>query len=656
MPFVRLNQNYVYDTRKFDTRSNIYMSYREEVEMLTAPSLTDIPIPNYMDCYVEMEQHKQLLPYLDAKGPDSLVYLTGVTGSGKTTLLKAVFDQENNGIVINGKTAIITFVWKPSDDEKNHPCYSVNIHYANFLLACINKISKIYGVPTYKQNVFEFLEFIENNDFDFYAQGNGEGEEKIKSLQNFDLLKFAMLYLRYMLSKCEIENVVFLFDELEEAGKDNNGEELEIVVIELAYTIKHFLSSRTIEARVNEGFRFTVMISCRHYVYRMVTNKKKQIPNRFWLKVNAESQSETMIDIPNPPPLILLLSKRKEVIMDSLTLEKDKAEFNEVFLIACEILSLCGDIILALSIGNIRDAYKYIQYLLFNKRWLQRKENINGGFSISSSREDYNLTLPSFLRALALRENTVYTHESIIPNLLDNTNGKSDLSILIVLSFFICKQNDPELRQDFGSQFDVAEEFESLIDRLFADDSDHIYKAYSFLLNERVILRSSHCCQADAADDPHLDGDPKTWKYVYLAKQASILWNLLEQNSVLFEMFVDDIKLEKCIQSKEDLKKRSFMQFNILAFQECLCYLEKLICVENDMLKNLSSRSLLKEYRENFGYSPICYHLFNGLKKSFDVYFRDRNIDKNKERMEELEKQLKKLSDTMNKLELFNPK
>ncbi len=25
MPFIRLNQNYVYDTRKFDIRSNIYI-------------------------------------------------------------------------------------------------------------------------------------------------------------------------------------------------------------------------------------------------------------------------------------------------------------------------------------------------------------------------------------------------------------------------------------------------------------------------------------------------------------------------------------------------------------------------------------------------------------------------------------------------------
>ncbi len=622
--------------------------------MLTAPSLPDIPIPNYMDCYVETDQHKQLIPYLDSNGTDGLVYLTGVTGSGKTTLLKAVFNHENNNIVISGKTAIITFVWKPSEDEKLNPSYSVNVHYANFLLACVDKIFESFSVPSYQQNPNELLSFIKKNDFDFFSQGRGEGQTKINNLQNFNLLKFAILSLRYALTNCGIENIIFLFDELEEAGKGQKGEELEIVVIELAYTIKHFLSSRPLKARTEEKFRFTVLISCRHYVYRMITNKKKQSPNKFWNKVNAEAQSETMIDIPNPPSLILLLSKRKDVIIETLKSDKDKKEFNEVFSITSEILSQCEKIILALSIGNIRDAYKYIQYLLFNKRWLQRKENVNGAFFISSSRKDYNLTLPSFLRALALRENTVYTHESIIPNLLDNTNGKKDLSVLIVLSFFISKQNDPELRRDFNSQFDFSEEFESLVDKLFQNDSDHIYKAYAFLLNERVILRSSHCCQADAADDPKLDADPSTWKYVYLAKQASILWDLLEQNSVLFEMFMDDVKIKKCVQSKDDLKKRSFLQFNVLAFKECLCYLETLIDVENEMLTNLSACSHIDEYRENFGYTPICRHLYNGLKKSFDVYYRDRNIEKSKEYSEELEEKLNELSKTMDSLELFN--
>ena len=93
MPFIRLNQYYQYDTRKYDAKSNIYMSYEKQVEKLTAPSLLDMQISNYMDCYVKLEQHKQLETYLDADGPDGLVYLTGVTGSGKTTILDAVFNQ-----------------------------------------------------------------------------------------------------------------------------------------------------------------------------------------------------------------------------------------------------------------------------------------------------------------------------------------------------------------------------------------------------------------------------------------------------------------------------------------------------------------------------------------------------------------------------------
>ena len=120
----------------------------------------------------------------------------------------------------------------------------------------------------------------------------------------------------------------------------------------------------------------------------------------------------------------------------------------------------------------------------------------------------------------------------------------------------------------------------------------------NYLLKSRILLRSSHCCQADSADDPCLDDEPGKWQYVFIAKQASILWKLLSQNSVLFELFVDDVMLETHIQTENDMNNRKFLQFNYLAFKESINYLLHLIDVENSMIKKLSSRSYLEEYKK----------------------------------------------------------
>lgn len=623
MPYIRLNQNYKYDTRKYDTSSNIYLSYSNEVQLLTAPSLKDMPIDNSMDCYVRFPQHNQLETYLKPNGIDGLVYVTGVTGSGKTTLLNAALKNKDNDIVINDTTAIITFVWSPTEAEKGKKKANIESNYSNFILACADRIIEEFNIKHYKFAEGPFIKYIKDNDFAFYSQGRTTNKYSVNKLKHHDPIKFSLFALRYAILNCKINNVVFLFDELEEAGRGKKGEPLEIILVEIAYRIKHILSSRTNEAKRSEKIRFTVIISCRHYVYRMITNKKTQHPNDFWSKVNAEAQSETMIDLPSSPDLSELLRKRKDVIIKTLPIEA-REEFEEVYYLTHDILLKCSNVITSLAIGNIRDVYKYIQYLLFNKRWFQKKESENGAFSIKSCRSDYNLMLTSYLRCLALRENTVYTSESIIPNLLDNTNGKEDLCVLITLSFFITKQNDPELRNDFRSQYDVNIEFNSLVERIFPKKIDTFMEALNFLLHEKILLRSAFSCQEDSVDEPNVSEEIDKWKNVYLSSQANVLWKLLGQNSVLFEMFIDDIKIDNCIQCQDDLAKRSYLQFNELSFKECINYLNSMVDYESLIWEDLLTRSFLKDYKENFGETPIVKHLYNGLSNSFQTYYKNK--------------------------------
>lgn len=649
MPYIRLNQNYRYDNRKFDTSSNIYLAYRKEVQLLTASSLKDMPIPNYMDCYVKFAQHDQLETYLEPDGVNGIVYVTGVTGSGKTTLLNAALKNKNNDIIINNTTAVITFVWNPTEAEKSQYNANIELNYSNFILACSDKIIEMYKMESYRSQEDSFINYIKNNDFAFYSQGRTAKKYSLNKMKRHDPIKYSILVLRYTISKCKINNVIFLFDELEEAGRGKSGEPLEIILVEIAYRIKQLLSSWTNEPKRAENMRFNVIISCRHYVYRMITNKKNQQPNDFWSIVNAESQSETMIDLPSSPDLIELIKKRKEVIMSSLSHE-DREEFEEVYSLTYDILTKCSEVIKAIAIGNIRDVYKYIQYLLFNKRWFQKKESERGAFSIKSCRTDYNLMLTSYLRCLALRENTVYTTESIIPNLLDNTNGKDDLHILITLSFFITKKNDPELRHDFRSQYDVNLEFNSLINKIFPNKRDSFMNSLNFLLKEKILLRSAFCCQEDSVDEPNINENSNKWKNVYLSSQANILWKLLGQNSVLFEMFIDDIKLKKCIQCQEDLTNRSYLQFNELSFKECINYLDTMIDYEALIWEDLQTRSYLKEYKENFGSKPIVNHLYNGLENSLNTYYKDREDTA----YFELKQLIQDVSNKMDKKSIFN--
>ena len=106
---------------------------------------------------------------------------------------------------------------------------------------------------------------------------------------------------------------------------------------------------------------------------------------------------------------------------------------------------------------------------------------------------------------------------------------------------------------------------------------------------------------------------------VYISNAAVDIWELLNKNSVLFEMYMDDIWLDN---SNRSANKKNFRGFDLDNFSIALFYLNILVNKEIQIRNHAKNLGTFEKYTELFGKDSICEHLLVGLTNSLNAFYK----------------------------------
>ncbi len=629
-------------------RSNIYLKYFDYIEDLLTPTIDSYCKYSYEKLYVKHSLYNELEHYADVRNVDKFLYVTGVTGTGKTSLLKAVFKHYENTYVIRDNTLVIPFA---CDNHVGEPD-ELKKRLSSLFFGITIMLCDTYGLKKYCDNAENFHEYIRERRIQFSVNQRGWRELSpsglIDQLYEDNPLELSLLAFKYTMKQegNPINNVVFIMDDVESIGRQK-----EVFPIYLANKVMACLDNRS--RMEKEKWCCTVIAACRHYVYRLLTTKKnKQEEDPLLAAAGIErSTMESFwgddIDIGKCPPLKAIIEKREKAIAESMS-EEEKKDFAEICLVLNSIVKQTGELLLSLNVNDYRATFARLKGMICNKRWLQRFDSSGGAFKIGTAEDNYFHNKPNVMRALAMDENDVYFgDESIIPNLLENRKDGGDLWKLLIMSLFA-----NNMKSDWNSSIDL-ELLDTKMERIFGESKEYmkeIKDALVLLIEDRLLLRGKIEEQHDSVDLRHQDAIKA--KFVYPSGAVKILWNSLAENSVLFEIFVDDIWIENPYRKETDTGKK-FNQFNLYNFKECMYYLEALTAVEFDIRRFVKNRAAVREYTYYFGREPVTKQLYQGLWNSYSAYFKDKSgVDEKEQKL--LAQQLKNLEKKINSCdELF---
>lgn len=601
--------------------SNIEKFLKREIDFLLAPSANQLNNVEFDEIYLPNPDAEKFLSSVLVKSPvDKVLYLTGLTGSGKTMILKSVF--RCSGMTprfCDNNTLIIPFSFDSFSSRDLQLSSNIGIEtvFSNMLSCACEMIEA--NCPNLKRvegNEEDFFEMIKQSRGDYTQVADTWPRPSINERMNRFIsgnpIPFHSAVLKYYLNQdaCNINNLIILVDDVEGAGEQN-----ELLPVKVAYRVITCLEN----IPASKEWSAHLVISCRNYVYRLLIDNN-HTPEHQYIETYTESD---VFHIESAPAVIEIAKKRYAAISKRESSGKWKTALDVVLLLIENIDSSIGDFILNIKIRNIRKALSLTKQIVYNKKWIQRDyaEVVQGAFSIDSVK-DYNVTPATLIRAIGMRESMIYcSNESDIPNIMYNADDL-DLYSLLILKYCMIRRNSKY--SNWNDTINLMYFYERIA-YTFQENSNYVNKfkdACEYLILNRLLLRSIDQLQDNAL--PVNEQNVGQINQVYLSNSAVDLWDMLGRNSVIFEMYIDDIWVDN---SKRTDIKHQFRGFDSENFQASLRYLETLIETESIMKSHADNIGRKAEYIDLFGDDSICMHLLKGLKNSVVAFFKeDANI------------------------------
>lgn len=622
----RYNSNFQLTVNPQYGNNNIEKYLKDEIDFLLAPSADQLNGVEFEDVYISVPLAENFLSSaLTYSQSDKVFYLTGLTGSGKSMILKKVFQYHGMAPEINNNTLIIPFSFdnfpsNPSNLDVDKE--GIKNVYTNMLSSACELIEKTYpDLKTVYDNEENFLETVGKSRSDYTQIPNAwprpTTKERIKYFMENNPIPFNTSILKYYLNQkeCPINNIVILVDDIEGAGENQ-----ELIPIKTAYRIITCLENTP----KLKDWSVHLIISCRNYVYRLIMDNSFTAERQ---RIETYTESENY-HLEKAPSITAIVNKRYQAISKKDKNEKWKTALDTVLALLIGIDSSIGEFILNLKIRNIRKALSVTKRIVYNKQWIQRDyiEESAGAFTIDSVK-DYDITTATLIRAVGMGEALIYSsNTSDIPNVMYNEN-ETDLYPLLVLKYCLQFRGKDKKYADWNDTINLYA-FYNKIDRIFGENSishkPQFVMATKYLILNRLLLRSIDQLQSNAM--PVNEKNVHEITKVYVSNAAVDIWELLRKNSVLFEMYMDDIWLDNSIRPAS---KKKFRGFDLDNFNIALLYLEKLIDKEIQLRNHAQNLGTLDEYIELFGKNSVCEHLLNGLSKSLLAFFKDDAPEQN---------------------------
>ena len=616
----RYNSSYQLAVNPQYGNNNIEKYLKNEIDFLLAPSADQLNGVDFEDIYISVPLVENFLnSALTYSQSDKIYYLTGLTGSGKSMILKKVFKYQGMSPRISNNTLIIPFSFdnfpsNPSvfDSDKE----GINNVYVNMLNSVCELIEKSCpNIKLIRDNEADFLAKVGESRADYTQVPNiwprPNTSERIQYFMDSNPIPFNTAMLKYYLnqSNCFINNIVILVDDIEGAGENQ-----ELIPIKTAYRIITCLENTP----KSKDWSVHLIIGCRNYVYRLIMDNSFTAERQ---RIETYTESE-YFHLEKAPSITAIVNKRYQAISKKDKSEKWKTALDTVMAILLGIDSSIGEFILNLKIRNIRKALSVTKRIVYNKQWIQRNyvEETAGAFTIDSVM-DFDITPATLIRAIGMGESLIYSSNiSDIPNIMYNED-ETDLYPLLVIKYCLQYRNVDEKYANWNDTINLYD-FYNKIENIFGkEEMSHkslFKKATEYLILNRLLLRSIDQLQNNSM--PVNEKNIHQITKVYISNAAVDIWELLSKNSVLFEMYMDDIWLDNTMRPRN---KRKFRGFDIDNFTIAIGYLEKLIDKETLLRNHAQNLGTFNEYIDLFGNNSICEHLLSGLTKSLNAFYKD---------------------------------
>lgn len=613
---MREKYNAIYENTINSETSYVRKYLGAEIATLLNPESNSIHDIDFDSIYVNLPNvESRLAPLTIHMDSDRCVFLTGLTGCGKSSVLTHMFHVDiNKKVHIDNHSLYVLFSFDHAMAIRNKD--EITTYFINTIKSVSEEIGKLLAeqhIETSDEGLFQYIKEVRGDNLQY---SDGSKSERLKEFAEKDKIEYYTLQLKYYLSALNtIDHVILIVDDIESVGS-----QMELLPIDLGLTLWSCFKRQP--KQKHKVWSSGVVISCRHYVYRMIL--KHCVDAQYTVKSGVDSQTlesypiDDEINIFTTAKLVDIIRKRVTALSSVRTGKRWGDAWAVVEHILVKTDDVFGDFIAKICISNIRKSLSILQRVVLNKRWIQRtwKEHTPGAFSIDDIRQ-FNLNPPCLLRAIALDEGNVYTEDSVIPNILFNfEEAASDLISIITLKAFFKRTNETAINWRISLDRDLITQNVKCI----LPEASHFYvdRAVEFLIERRLLLRSKNQAQDDGLDIN--SENIKSIKKVYVSSGAFALWNQLGRSSVMLELYIDDIFLES---SNEFNERQSFLTFDRDTFERCIDFVAKMARLEGNIRMNAHNRGLSTQVSDVIGRDFITGHLLMGLISSRNAYYKD---------------------------------
>lgn len=615
--------------------SYIHKYLGAELETVLNPEASSIHGVDFDSIYVNIPGLSNRLDSLKVHmDSDRCLFLTGLTGCGKTSVLNHTFRIGSRNIRIDNHSLYISISFDHAIVAREKT--EIKTYFTNQIKNASDVIKKQLDEENLTINKHDLYQYIESIRPD--ALQNDDGierageEERLSKLCQKDPFEYNALTLKYYLSVLKyINHIVLIVDDIESVGY-----KMELLPVDIGLSLWSCFKNQPKD--VPKIWSACIVISCRHYVYRMILNHAIEDKYTIQSGINGQTLESYPIDdeinISEPVKLISIIRKRISALENREDSQRWRDAWAVVRFILVETDNRFGDFITAICINNLRKSLSVLKKVIFNKKWIQRdyviEESTPGAFNIKSL-EQFHISPPCLLRAISLGEGNTYDENSIIPNIMKNEyDVNSDLIMLIVFRAFINNSNEQSVDwRNSLDRFKLINDLKNVI--LKSETHPYIDLAVDELIRKRLLLRSKYQVQDDGLDIN--ESNITSINSVYVSRGAFELWNMLGCSSVLFELFTDDIY----INYRNGLFERQNRSLiDLKTFQRCIEFLSEMIDLENDFRCDAKNSGLLPKMNTLLGAEFVTKQLYKGLSASRKAYYKTSN---------EYESELKKLAE-----------
>jgi hypothetical protein len=423
----------------------------------------------------------------------------------------------------------------------------------------------------------------------------------IRALKNGSKRSFYLELLKFYLLINNLTSIIIIIDDIDSI-KDS----------ELLAEFVH-LSAKSWDCLQNNASHVFVklLVSERPETYRNL------FINAPWF--TAFGFQEEPINLTTPPNLADIFKKRFDFITDQDTTPeiKNQEEWNiayNVVMDICHDLAIKNqDILLNLCNLNVRKSFDILLELLTYGFWLQKDEMIQPYFQLRRGqfRKPSNILI---IKAIGYKNNDFYINGStqIISNVLHyKRNSPYLLLALKIVRIFIVENELNEERFTILEKSELIKKLCNIIPPSINHPlEDTINNTIEYLLKKRLLLVSAI--------------DNNTESKLYLSPKGEAIWKLMGENSVLLEMFRDDMWLDE----SKNISKSIRLLPPEEKFPEILNLSNQLINEETKIISNLKQIDGLASYRELFGDILVSTHIAEGVIESVRRYYQSAGIDR----------------------------